>query len=195
MPGLALADAPDTLIEKEEYQRTLWNLFFLDRDQSWASSWPHVLDDRYFMVNIPCAEKEFQENFASTPDLDQSVPFNLNLSKLISKNISATQYPNILQYLIKAYVILGRVSEHIHALHDSDDREYYDRECDNLDSHLVRFRLILPRSATSIFAAPTNDRIHAVRLTKILNTITILLSSSRSCGTPTFGKQSKARNQ
>lgn len=51
---------PQTTVEREEYRRTLWVLFMLDRNHSWPTGWPNAIDERQFMVNIPVAEELFQ---------------------------------------------------------------------------------------------------------------------------------------
>jgi hypothetical protein len=55
-----LGPPPKSSLEKEEYRRTLWSLFILDRSQSWPIGWPHGIDDRQYMVNLPIGERRFQ---------------------------------------------------------------------------------------------------------------------------------------
>ncbi|OCL14386.1 hypothetical protein AOQ84DRAFT_384756 [Glonium stellatum] len=173
--GLGLGPPPKSNLEREEYRRTLWSLFILDRSQCWPSGWPHGINDRQYLVNLPIEERKFQSVVMLTSDDAQSTPFNRNLSKLIASPCTRAGSVDLFQCLVKGYVILGRVVEHVHNLHNSPDDEEYCHESNYLDSQIIRFRLSLPRAATSILAAPTDDRLHVVWLNVMLNTVTILL--------------------
>lgn len=51
---------PDTPIDREEYRRTLWLLFMMDRNHTWPTGWPNAIDERQFKVDIPVSEEVFQ---------------------------------------------------------------------------------------------------------------------------------------
>jgi hypothetical protein len=50
--GLFLAPLPLNIGEKDELRRVLWSLLFLDRDQCWATGWPHAIANRQFLVTF-----------------------------------------------------------------------------------------------------------------------------------------------
>ncbi|KAF1959385.1 hypothetical protein CC80DRAFT_440853, partial [Byssothecium circinans] len=167
---------PKTAIEKEECRRTLWVLFMMDRNGSWPTGWPTAVDERHFKIDIPTTEAVFQ---AMTEETDPSTlintPFTPKLNTLISSTSAAKSPLNPFHYLVIVHVLLGRVTELIHSLHNSPDTLEYAQECDDLDASLVKLRLSIPRSATSVLEASTEDRDHAVWLNLILNTTAILL--------------------
>jgi hypothetical protein len=45
---------------REEYRRTLWMLFIMDRNHSMPTGSPHAIDERHFKINMPVAEEGFQ---------------------------------------------------------------------------------------------------------------------------------------
>ncbi|KAF2679306.1 hypothetical protein K458DRAFT_117781 [Lentithecium fluviatile CBS 122367] len=166
-----------TAIEWEECRRTLWLLFMMDRTQSWPTGWAHAIDERHFKIDIPVTETVFQ---AMTPDMDPSTiknePFSKNLNTLIGSATKAKQHSNLFHYLIIAHVLLGRITELIHSLHESPDSPEYAQQCDELDASLVKLRLSLPRSATSVIEAQSEERGHVIWLNIILNSMSILIN-------------------
>ncbi|KAF2636163.1 hypothetical protein P280DRAFT_553235 [Massarina eburnea CBS 473.64] len=163
-------------IDREECRRTLWLLFMMDRNDSWPTGWPTVVDERQFKIDIPTTDAVFQ---AMTDDTDISTttnaPFTRNLNALISSTSTAKTPLNPFHYLVVTHVLLGRVIELIHSLHDSPDTPEYAQECEDLDNSLMKLRLNIPRSATSVLEASPEDRDHIIWLNLILNTISILI--------------------
>jgi hypothetical protein len=82
---------------------------------------------------------------------------------------------NMFHYLIIVHVLLGRVTEQIHSLHEAPDSPEYAQQCNDLDVYLVKFRLSLPRAATSVLEAAPQDRGHVLWLNVTINTMAILL--------------------
>ena len=80
---------------------------------------------------------------------------------------------NILQCLILGYMLLGRIGEVIY----SAKFDYGKQDCllDDLIAHLVRIRLMLPRSATHVCAADYQDSCRVVWLNVVMSVNTILL--------------------
>lgn len=165
-----------TAVEREEYRRTLWLLYTNDRNHSWPTGWPHAIDERQFKVDFPVAESTFQ---AMDPELENSdtpnAPFTRNLKSLIASSSTANHPLNLFHYVALAHVLLGRVAELIHSLHDSPHTPEFAEECLELDTYIVKFRLSLPRSASSVFEAPVDERGHVIWLNAVLNTMSILL--------------------
>lgn len=58
LPGFA--PEPQSHFEVEERRRTVWMLFIMDRQMSIPCGWPHAIDDRQFMVNLPINDDVFQ---------------------------------------------------------------------------------------------------------------------------------------
>ncbi|KAF2726608.1 hypothetical protein EJ04DRAFT_176395 [Polyplosphaeria fusca] len=171
-----LGQEPASILEKEEHRRVLWLLFMLDREISWPTGWPHAIDDRQFKIDIPIHDEAFQ---AMTPDTVsapiKSTPFTRNLDKLVVTGSAAAAPLNILHYLTIAHVIFGRISEQIHSLHDSHEDPEYAEECEKFDNLIIRFRLSLPRVATSVLECPEKVRPYVIWLNCILNTMAILV--------------------
>ncbi|KAF2118153.1 fungal-specific transcription factor domain-containing protein [Lophiotrema nucula] len=171
-----LMPEPATAVEREELRRTLWILFMLDRELSWPTGWPHAIDDRYFKINLPLEEEAFQAMTSESEDLSKhSLPFTRNLKSLIASIPSTSERPNLLHCLVVANVLLGRVTEHIHSLHEDPSDPEYVEECQKLDDHIITLRLSLPRATTSILDAPPESRNNVIWLVTTLNTIAILL--------------------
>lgn len=167
-------------IEKEEQRRALWLLFIMDRTHSWPTGWPAAIPEIQFKVDLPQPESAFQ---AMDPELHTlcggNTPFTRNLSDLIRSSSSAKDPLNVLHYITIAHVLLGRVSELVHSPHSSPDSSEYAKDCAKLDSSIVRFRLSIPRQASSVLAAPPADREHVVWLQVILNAMAIILHYRR----------------
>jgi hypothetical protein len=165
-----------TAVEREECRRTLWLLFMADRMQSWPTGWAHAIEERQFKIDIPIAETKFQ---AMTPETELpnaiNEPFSRNMNTLLGTMAHAKEPLNLLHYLTVAHVLLGRITELIHSLHESPDTPEYAQQCDELDASLVKLRLSLPRSATSVVEAPPEDRVQVIWLNVILNSMSILI--------------------
>lgn len=79
------------------------------------------------------------------------------------------------QTILKAYLLLGRATEHIHSFEASSDPEEHFREFQHLDTELSRFTLSLPRTATALRSSSAEDVFQVIWLNAILSTIVILL--------------------
>jgi hypothetical protein len=167
---------PQTAVEKEEYRRTLWLLFIIDREHSWPTCWPNAIDEKQFKVDIPVSEEIFQ---AMSPETAHNTlnptPFTRNMDSLLKTLSNATNPLNMFHYISIAHVLLGRVSEQVNSLHADPDDPLYTEECNDLDSFLVRFRLSLPIQASSVLECPIEARNHVVWLNITLNSMAILL--------------------
>ncbi|EUC48733.1 hypothetical protein COCMIDRAFT_86551 [Bipolaris oryzae ATCC 44560] len=168
-----------TSVGKEERRRTLWLLFMLDRINSWVTGWQTAIPETQFKVDLLKPESVFQ---AMDPESDMlhysNTPFTRNLSDLICSSPSAKEPLNVLHYLVIAHVLLGRVADLIHSLHNAPDSPEYAEECAKLDSLIIKFRLSLPRQASSVLAAPPADRQQVVWLLITLNVMTLILHYS-----------------
>jgi hypothetical protein len=169
--------AGTTAVEKEEQRRTLWLLFMADRNHAWPTGWPNALPETHFKVDIPIADSLLQMMKPEGQHKSfENTPFTGSLSRLITSLPSAEDSINIFHYICIAHVLLGRVSELIHSLHEAPDTPEYAEKCEELDSYVVKFRLSLPRQATSVLEASPADRGHVVWLQVILNTAAMLLN-------------------
>lgn len=168
-----------TSVAKEELRRALWLLFMLDRINSWATGWQTAIPETQFKVDLLKPESVFQAMDPESDTLHHSnTPFTRNLSDLICSSSSAKEPLNVLHYLAIAHVLLGRVSELIHSLHSAPDSPEYAEECAKLDSLIIKFRLSLPRRASSVLTAPPADRQQVVWLLITLNAMTLILHYS-----------------
>ncbi|CAI6283220.1 unnamed protein product [Periconia digitata] len=168
--------AGKSAMEKEECRRTLWLLYIMDRNMSWPSGWPSAIAERHFKVDIPVTNAVFQGMSKDTvPEPSNNAPFVRNLNSLIDSTSIAKTPLNPLHYLVVAHVLVGRIAEHIHSLHDPPDTPEYAQECEALDASLLRLRLSLPRAMSSVLEAPPEDRPQVVWLNVILNSMAMLL--------------------
>lgn len=165
-------------LEKEEYRRGLWLLLIMDRNHAWPTGWPNALPESHFKVDIPIADKLFQAMTPETSDdLHKNAAFNRNFDHLLTSAPSATSPSiNVFHYICIAYVLLGRVCEVVHCLHDEAGTAEYAATCEQLDSQIVKLRLSLPRQASSVLEAAIEDRAHVVWLQIILNNCAMLLN-------------------
>ncbi|OJD28854.1 f-actin capping protein beta subunit [Diplodia corticola] len=166
---------PKCALEKEEQRRTIWTLFLMDRGMAFPCGWPHAIDDRQFMVNLPVDEDVFQSADDKTPVLNNStMPFTRNLRKLTTSTPtegSSTVY----QTILKAYILLGRITEHVNSLEASSDPDGHFLEFQQLDTELSRFKLSLPRSTTTLRSSSVREATHIFWLNAIVGILVILL--------------------
>ncbi|KAM0254581.1 hypothetical protein ACHAQJ_006616 [Trichoderma viride] len=163
----------ETWIEREEITRISWMLFILDRGMCYPIGLMHAIDDRRIRIELPMPELDFQST--DGPPFIHSSRFTDNLNNLItiirdrSLQGSATQ----LQYIILAYELLGRISEALDI--NEDDEKGRKEQIESLCEHLIRIRLMLPRSATELSLANYDEFMQVIWLNVVLNTCTILL--------------------
>jgi hypothetical protein len=165
-----------TAVEKEEYRRALWLLFIMDRMHSWPTGWPNAIPEIQFKVDIPIADSLFQamdRELKTSPY--ENVAFTKNLAQLVASSSPVQEALNVFHYITIAHVLLGRVSELIHSPHNTPDTSEFAKDCVELDGLIVKFRLSLPRQASSVLEASPAERGHVLWLHVILNTMTILL--------------------
>jgi hypothetical protein len=166
-----------TAVAREERRRTMWLLFIVDRYHSWPTGWPNALPETHFKVNMPVADSLFQAMDPLTKhSAATTAPFTRELSCLITSSNSANDPVNVFCYICIAHVLLGRVAEIVHSLHGSPNTPEYVKECEDLDSYLVKLRLSIPRQATSVLEAQSADRGLVVWLQVVLDTSAILLN-------------------
>ncbi|KAF1836729.1 hypothetical protein BDW02DRAFT_566819 [Decorospora gaudefroyi] len=166
----------ETAVEREEYRRALWLLFIMDRAHAWPTGWPNTIPEIQFMVNIPVSDTQFQNMEAGMEtSVHEHTPFTRDLESLVSSSPTAKEPLNIFHYITVAHVLLGRVSELVHSLHNLPDTVEYANDCTKLDDLLVKFRLSLPRQASSVLEASPADRGHVVWLQVTLNVVAIML--------------------
>jgi hypothetical protein len=181
-----------TVIEREEQRRTLWLLFMADRGHAWPTGWPNALPETHFKVDIPIADSLLQ---ALDPEERnkpfKNAPFTGNLRRLITSLPSEEDPTNIFHYICVAHVLLGRISELIHSLHEAPDTPEYAAKCEELDAHVVNLRLSLPRQAKSILEASAADCGHVVWLQVMLNTAAMLLNFRCVTGVPVANASSQ----
>jgi hypothetical protein len=163
-------------VDQEECRRTLWLLLNMDRNHAWPTGCPNAVSEMHFKVDVPVAESMFQAMTPATErDRNDRVPFTRNLGRLIMALGSMQGPAGIFHYICIAHIILGRIAELIHSLHDEPDTYEHEEAYEELDSHMVKFRMGLPRQAVSVLEAAPEDRAHVVWLQIILNMSTILL--------------------
>ena len=86
--------------------------------------------------------------------------------------------PDLFQFIIVSYVLLGRIVEHTQTTHKFTDRDDYESEFKALDTDLIRVRLSIPRSASFLPTATADNQSHVVWLNAVTNSCAILLHNS-----------------
>lgn len=162
-----------TWIELEECRRIVWTLFMFDRGACFPIGIVHAIDDRRLVVQFPMREDVFQG--LAMPVREELAKYTRGLSRLVTSMQQQTRNGtgSQLQYIILAYILLGRITEEVYTP-DFD----YERQCsalDELSEHLVRIRLTLPHSAVDVSAAGYTGGKNVVWLVSILSTASILL--------------------
>ena len=174
-----------TVVEKEECRRTLWLLFMLDRGHAWPTGSPSAISELHFKVNIPIPEPDFQNlDLGLKRSPFENVVFTPDLAGLIASSSAVNVAFNLFYYLAVAHVLLGRVAELVQSLHNSPHTLEYAKQCNELDAFIVRFRLSIPRQATSILGSPPKDCQQIIWLNLVLNTTELLLHYRCSAGVP-----------
>ncbi|KAK7422579.1 hypothetical protein QQX98_001603 [Neonectria punicea] len=109
------------------------------------------------------------------PPVESYIQYTSNLDRLITsvQETARRKTATLMQLIILAYIFLGRVSERIYTL--DFDLEEQKPHLDALTSHLLRMRLMLPRSATDLSAADYRDFGYVVWLNAVMSVSTILL--------------------
>ncbi|KAI5468080.1 fungal-specific transcription factor domain-containing protein [Mariannaea sp. PMI_226] len=163
-------------VDMEQCRRAVWTLFILDRGMCFPIGLTHAIDDRQLRINFPISDDQFQRTVEpSSSSSKDSIQYTSNLDRLITlvQDKSRKKTATLLQFIILAYVFLGRVSERIYALdYEFEEQKPY---IDALTSTLPRIRLMLPRSATDLSAADYRDFPYVVWLSAIMSVSTILL--------------------
>lgn len=167
------ANTVKSWIEMEEARRIVWSLFIFDRGLCFPIGIVHAIDDRRLVVKFPMSEEAFQG--IVEPEGEDTIQHTRDLDRLITLVQEHTRKGTAsqLQYLILAYIFLGRVTEEIY----SPDFDY-ERErsvLDTLTEQLVRFHLILPHSAVDVGGAGYAGGANVTWLVSILSSATVLL--------------------
>jgi hypothetical protein len=168
---------PRSAVENEEQRRTLWLLLIMDRNHAWPTGWPNALPETHFKIDFPIADPFLQAmDSEGGKDSHENTLFTRNLGRLISSSCAANDPINVFHFVCIAHVLLGRVAELVHSLHDAPDTLEFAKECEELDSHIVKFKMTVPRKATSVLEADPANREHVLWLQVILNTTAILVN-------------------
>lgn len=116
-------------------------------------------------------------NTLQAPDSTEDIQFSANLNKLLSllQSQARRKSVNTLHYVLLAYMLLGRIVEHMFSPeYDQGDPELQS-ECHELQDSLSRVRLMLPRSATDFAAASHTDFRHVAWLRVMMSVNTVFL--------------------
>ncbi|KPM36617.1 hypothetical protein AK830_g9970 [Neonectria ditissima] len=173
VPGLPGLRPGLNWIDKEEGRRAVWMLFIFDRGMCFPIGLAHTIDDRQLRINFPMNDDVFHRTTA--PLVESDIRYTSNLDRLITsvQEKIRKKTATLIQLIILAYIFLGRVSERIYTL--DFDMEEQKPHLDALASHLLRMRLMLPRSATDLSAADYRDFGYVVWLNAVMSVSTILL--------------------
>ncbi|CEJ86917.1 hypothetical protein VHEMI04246 [[Torrubiella] hemipterigena] len=164
-------------IEAEEARRVVWSILIIDRGLCFPIGLLHVLDDKVLVLDFPMSDEIFQEEDTTemTAPKVEAVRYCKDFDKLITavQSYSRKSTPIVYHYIILAYVLMGRISEELYA--PEFDYETCSHSLDKLAEHLVRIRLILPRSCSDLAVADQADLGNIVWLHAILNSDAIMI--------------------
>ncbi len=166
-------------IEMEEARRIVWSLFMFDRGLCFPVGIVHAIDDRRLVVKFPMSEEAFQG--IVEPEIEASLQHTRDLDRLITSVQGHTRKgaANQLQYIILAYIFLGRVTEEIYG--PDFDYETQREALDTLTDQLVRIRLMLPHSAVDVGGAGYAGSTNVIWLVAMLSSAAILLHHRPLC--------------
>lgn len=175
LPGVTAPDT-DKWREKEQRRRALWVMFIMDRSMCFKAGLVHTIDDRQISVFLPMHEDFFQ-NSETPPDMQNAVLYPHNSKAFINtlKTIVRSNTRCMMQFIILAHSLMGRISEHMFSpVFGQDDPQHLD-EREQLEQNLAEMRLMLPRYATDLPAAYREDFRHVIwlRMTMDVNTISL----------------------
>lgn len=156
--------------QREECRRVVWTFFILDRGLCYPIGMVHAVDERRLVVNFPMSEDDFQN--AEAPDTNRPVlKYTNGMDRLIAR-VREHGRCTLLQYIILAYVLLGRVTEEVYM---QDAEEHGSAALDDLIEKLVQIRLLLPGYASDLSLAKPADVPYVVWLSAVLGVSTIFL--------------------
>ncbi|RYP69593.1 hypothetical protein DL770_008199 [Monosporascus sp. CRB-9-2] len=176
MPGAP--PLPQDWIQRESVRRIIWTLYILDRGLCFPVGLVHSIEDKHVNINLPM-EDLFQQSIRH--DEATAVPFTPSFNKLLTsirQTATRTKHENKLHYIILTYMLLGHIVAHYH-LSDNSDQSEKESCFRSLESCLVNLRLSLPRSVTSLSAAPFDDLTNITWLNVVMNINTIFLYHGR----------------
>lgn len=165
-------------IEAEEARRVVWSILIIDRGLCFPIGLIHVVDDKVLVLNLPIPDITFQDEDTIDTDIAPDVAA-VRYVKDIDNLITAVQSysrkgpPIVYHYIILAYVLMGRISEELYA--PEFDYETCGPSLDKLAEHLVRIRLILPRSCSDFAVADQADLGNIVWIHAILNADAVMI--------------------
>ncbi|CAG9987003.1 unnamed protein product [Clonostachys byssicola] len=145
-------------MQKEECRRALWMLFIFDRGLC-SLDLALVVDDQQLTINLPMADDIFSsedeptdiEPIGYTPSIDK-------LMDTIEKEIRQGNNINIRQFIVAAYMLLGRIGSEVYQ--NEFDYSKGTSVLDSLSEALIRLRLLIPPEATELsFADPRHFKL------------------------------------
>uniref|UniRef100_A0A8H7TMW9 Xylanolytic transcriptional activator regulatory domain-containing protein n=1 Tax=Bionectria ochroleuca TaxID=29856 RepID=A0A8H7TMW9_BIOOC len=160
-------------MQKEECRRALWMLFIFDRGLC-SLDLALVIDDQQLNINLPMADNIFSsedepidiEPIAYTPSIDK-------LMDTIETEIRLGNNTNIRQFIVAAYMLLGRIGSEIYQ--NEFDYTKGTSVLDSLSASLKRLRLLIPQDATELSFADPRDFKLVIWLNAIMAANTIFL--------------------
>ncbi|CAG9955273.1 unnamed protein product [Clonostachys rosea f. rosea IK726] len=160
-------------MQKEECRRALWMLFIFDRGLC-SLDLALVIDDQQLNINLPMADDIFSsedeqidiEPIGYTPSIDK-------LMDTIETEIRLGNNTNIRQFIVAAYMLLGRIGSEIY----QNEFDYIKGTSvlDSLSASLIRLRLLIPQDATELSFADPRDFKLVIWLNAIMTANTIFL--------------------
>ncbi|CAH0056792.1 unnamed protein product [Clonostachys solani] len=160
-------------MQKEECRRALWMLFIFDRGLC-SLDLALVIDDQQLNINLPMADDIFSsedeptdiEPIGYTPSIDK-------LMDAIEKEVRLGNNTNIRQFIVAAYMLLGRIGSEIYQ--NEFDYTKGTSVLDSLSASLIRLRLLIPREATDLSFADPRDFKLVIWLNAIMTANTVFL--------------------
>lgn len=160
-------------MKKEECRRALWMLFIFDRGLC-SLDLALVIDDQQLNINLPMADDIFSseddpidiEHIGYTSDIDK-------LMDAIEKECRLGNNTNIRQFIVAAYMLLGRIGSDIYQ--NEFDYTKGTSVLDTLSASLIRLRLLIPPEATELSFADPKDFKLVIWLNAIMTANTVFL--------------------
>ncbi|CAH0037704.1 unnamed protein product, partial [Clonostachys rhizophaga] len=160
-------------MQKEECRRALWMLFVFDRGLCSLDLAP-AIDDQQLNINLPMADDIFSGE--DEPIDIEPIGYTSSIDKLMDRietEIRLGNNTNIRQFIVAAYMLLGRIGSEIYQ--NEFDYTKGTSVLDSLSASLIRLRLLIPQEATELSFADPRDFKLVIWLNAIMTANTIFL--------------------
>lgn len=97
---------PQDSVRREEYRRTFWSVFIMDKFESSTVGWRSIVDEAYLRVLLPCDEASFDRG-----DCDRSKPGKPSITAWpLDMNNPQDEFVTPFGWTCRLALLLGRMT-------------------------------------------------------------------------------------